>query len=220
MVSVREVNKQLKSSGYYYRFWMRKEIRELSKVLDEDETIKQCVNGYYQGGLALLAATDRRLLLIDYKPMYLTLEIIWYDKIGQIDYSHRLLNASICISTPNKELNFTSYNTQHLRQALLYTQVKIAENGKPEDGKEEAKQTNISFRGQRSSEAIAGLASPTNYRSEPEYDVLPAQMSTPQPYSRRPQHLSASSASLKASGNRLPYSRRRYFAPQESEPLA
>jgi hypothetical protein len=218
MVSVREVNKQLKSTGYNYRVWMRKEIRELSKVLDEGEAIKQCVNGFYQGGLALLAATDRRLILIDCKPMYLTLEVIWYDKIGQIDYNHRLLNASICVSTPNKELNFTSYNTQHLRQALLYTQEMVAELGRPEGSESQQTPSNISFRGQADAKSrqalspiIAAPRQTPDRRIEYDTSELPTQS---------PHHLPVEGSTFRVSSARLPFSRRRYFSPQESEPLA
>ena len=156
MIGLRECNKQLKQIGYNFRFWMRSEIRELSRVLDEEEVIKQCVNGHYSGGFAVLAATNQRLLLIDRKPMFLTLEVIWYDKIGQIDYNHRLLNATIIISTPNKELMFTSYNSLHLRQVLLYSQEKMAEHNKSSDiDSERLSQSNWRYQGQALRNPIA-----------------------------------------------------------------
>lgn len=127
MVSNKEVENQLKKLGVSFRYWGRNEIKELRRVLTEGETIKQCVNGHYEGGFAMLVATDQRLLLIDRKPMYLTIEAIWYDKIGQIDFYHRLLNAQICISTPNKELKFTTWNNASLHDLLTYSQEKMAE---------------------------------------------------------------------------------------------
>ncbi|HUD06173.1 MAG TPA: PH domain-containing protein [Candidatus Saccharimonadales bacterium] len=126
MTSQQAVDDQLKKIGADFRFWGRNEIKELSMILAEEEVINQCVNGHYQGGFAMLAATDRRLILVDRKPMFLTIEVIWYDKIGQIDFNHRLLNATLCISTPNKDLNFTSWNSSRLRAILLYSQHKMA----------------------------------------------------------------------------------------------
>ena len=127
MVSAQVVQDQLKEIGYSFRYWGRNEIKELRRVLTEGENIKHCVNGHYQGGFAMLVATSYRLLLIDSKPMYLTIEAIWYDKIGQIDFNHRLLSATICISTPNKELEFTTWNNSRLHHILTYSQEKMAE---------------------------------------------------------------------------------------------
>lgn len=137
MVTAKMVEDQLRKIGFDWRFWGRNEVKELHKVLTEDEVIKQCVNGHYSGGYALLVATNQRLILVDHKPMFLTMEVIWYDKIGQIDYNHRLLNATICVSTPNKELNFTTWNSGTLRKILQYSQEKMVEA-------KEGEQVNIS----------------------------------------------------------------------------
>ena len=127
MVSVQSVEEQLKRLGCNFRFWGRAEIKELSVVLMPGEAIAQCTNGHYEGGFALLAATDRRLLLIDRKPMYLTLEAISYDMIAEIDFSHRLMNATVRIFTFNKALVFTSWNHARLRTILTYTQNRVAD---------------------------------------------------------------------------------------------
>ena len=125
MVSILNVEEQLRKIGFRSHGWGKGEIRELSKVLSDDEIILQCVNGYYQNGFAMLVATNQRLVLVDSKPMFLTLEAIWYDKIGQLDYNHRLLNSTICISSPNKDLQFTSMNQPRLRQILAYAQERM-----------------------------------------------------------------------------------------------
>jgi hypothetical protein len=212
MISLREVHKQLKQIGYRFNFWMRREVAELSEVLDEDETIKQCVNGYYRGGFALLAATNQRLILIDRKPMFLTLEVLWYDKIGQVDYNHRLLNATICVATPNKDLTFTSYNHSHLRQMLLYTQQRMAEANKPEDQSEPEEHQNMNYQGLPEPTAkMAGESAMVQTGStmqEAEAQTEPQQhLPIPDLADKKPSAYAA----------RLPYSRRRYFARQPQE---
>ena len=127
MVTTQSIEEQLTKIGFDFRFWGRSEVKELNHVLADDETIQQCVNGHYQGGFAMLVATNRRLLLIDHKPMFLTIEAIWYDKIGQVDYNHRLMNATLCITGYNKDLNFTSWNHARLREILLYSQEMMIE---------------------------------------------------------------------------------------------
>jgi hypothetical protein len=125
MVSILKIEEQLHEIGFRVHGWGRGEVKELCKILTDDEVILQCANGYYQNGFAMLLATNQRLLLVDQKPMFLTLEAIWYDKIGQIDYNHRLLNATLNISSPNKDINFTSMNQIRLRQILAYAQERM-----------------------------------------------------------------------------------------------
>jgi hypothetical protein len=127
MVSLQSVEEQLKRLGCNFKFWGRAEIKELSVVLMPDEVIAQCTNGHYEGGFALLAATDRRLLLIDRKPMFLTLEAISYDMISELDFSHRLLDSTIRIFTFNKSLVFTTWNHKRLRTILTYSQHRMAD---------------------------------------------------------------------------------------------
>lgn len=127
MIDLQTVDAQLKAVGYNYHFFGRPEIIELAKVLMPDETIAQAVNGSYEGGFALLCVTDQRLLLIDKKPFFLTFEDIRYDMIAEIDYNYRLLNGSVRIFTPNKELSFSSWNQSQLRCLIEYLQSRVME---------------------------------------------------------------------------------------------
>src|SRR5689334_18716046 len=103
MITLANVEEQLKKVGCNFRFWGRPEIRELANILMQDEIIAACVNGRYEGGFALLCVTNHRLLLIDRKPMFLSMEDIRFDMIAEIDYSARLLDASVHIITPNRK---------------------------------------------------------------------------------------------------------------------
>lgn len=127
MVSLDQVEQQLKRIGCNFRFWGRPEIKELRNILVEGETIAQCVNGRYEGGFALLCVTDHRLLLIDKKPMFLTLEDVRFDMIAEIDYNSRLLEGTVVLMTPNRKLVFTSWNQDRLRALLNYVQQRITE---------------------------------------------------------------------------------------------
>jgi hypothetical protein len=127
MVTIKEVENQLKKADCPVRLWGRAEMRELSNILMPGETIAQAVNGYYEGGFAMICVTDRRLLLIDRKPMFLTLEDIRFEMISEIDYHYRLLNATVRIMTPNQTLVFTSWNQARLRKLASYAQNQIME---------------------------------------------------------------------------------------------
>lgn len=129
MVSRKSVENQLNRIGCNFRFWGRGEIRELSKLLLEGETIAQCVNGRYEGGFAMLCATDCRVLLIDHKPLqFLTIEDIRYDMVTQFNFSYRLIDATIHVYTNSTQaLEFSSWNKLRLHKLLRYAQQRVME---------------------------------------------------------------------------------------------
>lgn len=127
MVSAKSVEEQLKKL-HFNRGWNGPEIAELATILLPDEEIFECVNGWYEGGFALLCATNVRVLLIDKKPFkFLNVEDVRFDTINQIDYFHRMFNASICISAGLKKLLFRSYNQPRLRKLITHVQHRMAE---------------------------------------------------------------------------------------------
>ncbi len=128
MVSQESVEKQLKKIKYNIHGWGRTEAQELKNILLEGEEIYEVVNGIYEGGFAMLMASDVRLLLVDKKPMnYLTVEDMRFDMINELDYSHRLLGAHISISAGAKNLKFTSLNQPRLRKLIGHVQHCMAE---------------------------------------------------------------------------------------------
>jgi len=129
VVSKESVESQLVKLGFNFHSWVnRAEIRELPNILLPEEEIYECVNGYYEGGFALLVATNVRVLLIDKKPLnFLTVEDLRFDMINQMDYSHRMMGAQISISVGSKNLRFRSYNQARLRKLINHVQHCIAE---------------------------------------------------------------------------------------------
>lgn len=130
MVDAKTIQKQLKKLKFGGSLWNQAELRELPKIIHEGEEISECVNGFYEGGVALLVATEMRVLLIDKKPLnFLTVEDLRFDMINEIDYSHRLMGAAITISTGSKTLRFTSLNQTRLRHLISLVQEHMS-NGK------------------------------------------------------------------------------------------
>lgn len=133
MVDIRTIEEQLKEIGCNFRFFGRPEIKELAKILLPDERIIQCTNGYYDAGIALLCLTDHRILLIDKKPMFLTIEDVRFDMISEIDFSHRLFNATLRIHSTNTSLFFTSWNRTRLRKLANNLQHYVAKIRRQQD---------------------------------------------------------------------------------------
>jgi hypothetical protein len=148
MISKKIILQQLKKIDFSPHGWNRSEVAELHQIILPDETIYECVNGTYEGGFALLVATDIRLLLVDKKPLnFLKVEDLRFDMINEIDYNHRMMGATINVTTGSKSLNFRSYNKERLRKLIGHVQHCMAQNKKQqsnhaEDQKQHLEQIN------------------------------------------------------------------------------
>jgi hypothetical protein len=128
MVHISVIEARLAKLEFKASYWFKPEIRELQHILQDDEQIINCVTGRYFGGFALLVATDRRLLLIDKKIPYLSIEDIRYDMISEINYNSQMFDSSIVIYTINKQHKFSSWkHKHHLRNLTTYAQQKVME---------------------------------------------------------------------------------------------
>jgi len=125
MIHQDEVKRQLAEIGANSLLWGRGELRELPKVLFEGERLHHVLNGRYEGGFAVLCATSCRVLLIDKKPFYLTLEDTRYEMISDVQFNHRLIDASIWIGTVHKRLTFMAYNHTKLRNLTQFIQEQV-----------------------------------------------------------------------------------------------
>lgn len=178
MVTQRLIDEQLNAIGCNYRWWGRAEIRELAKILLPEETIAQCVNGHYEGGFAMLCVTDHRVLLIDRKPMFLTLEDIRFDMISEIDFSSRLMDSTLHVITPTHKLSFTAWNQTRLRRLVDYTQQRVMEIRQHfmlqqlQAAQGYAQSTNAPLVGGLAAQTNANMASPFNLPMNP-YTKMP-----------------------------------------------
>ncbi len=129
MVTREYVQQQLKLIGYKVGFFNKAEVNELVNILMPNENIYECVNGYYEGGYALLVVTNDRLLLIDKKPLqFLTIEDVRFTQISQIFYNNRLIGAFMSIFFLGvKNLRFNSLNKTRLRNLVIQVQNLISQ---------------------------------------------------------------------------------------------
>lgn len=127
MIDLFKVDRQLAKVGLKNKFFGRPEVRELCHILTPNEVIRHAVMGHYDGGFALIVATDHRVLLVDKKVWFLTMEDIRYDMVAEVDFCSRLLDATISIVTFNKTLVFNSWHKLSLRQLAKFVQQRVTE---------------------------------------------------------------------------------------------
>jgi HD-GYP domain-containing protein (c-di-GMP phosphodiesterase class II) len=127
MVDKRTIKMQLATIDADLPFWVAAEVNQLTKIIVPNETIQHAINGRYEGGIALLCATNLRLLIIDKKPLFLAVEDIRYDMIAEVNFTHQLFDSSIHLSSFSKELWFSSYRKRQLREFTDFIQHKLSE---------------------------------------------------------------------------------------------
>lgn len=98
MPSLEEIKKQVGSLDGASRLLAFKEIKELPKILWEDERIEQLIQGMYNNGNGLLVATNKRLIFVDKGMIFgLKVEDFPYDKITSLQYETGILMGEITI---------------------------------------------------------------------------------------------------------------------------
>ncbi|MFO0920832.1 MAG: PH domain-containing protein [Candidatus Saccharimonadales bacterium] len=127
MVDPKIIKVQLAAINADLPFWVNAEVRELSRLIVPSEIIRHVLNGRYQGGSAILCATDLRLLIVDKKPMFLAVEDVRYDMIAEVNFTHQLLEASIHLAAFNKDFSFTSYRKRQLHDVTEFIQHKLSD---------------------------------------------------------------------------------------------
>jgi hypothetical protein len=128
MVHPSVIESRLGELGFRASRWFRAEIHELQHILMDDEKIISLACGRYFGSFALLVATDQRLLLIDKRVFFMTIEDTRYDMISEIDYNSQAYNATVTVYTMNKTHKFTSVKyKRELRELTTYVQRRVWE---------------------------------------------------------------------------------------------
>lgn len=115
MVTPATIQSQLTRLNLRFRWFGRAESRELCKIISPGEILLACVHGYYNGGAGLLVATDKRVILLDKRPLYLNLEEMRYQSIRGVEYRPGFLQATIDINTGSKRLVFRSASDAQLK---------------------------------------------------------------------------------------------------------
>ena len=127
MVSTEVVKRQINNLAGSIPFWYNPELRELPKIMREGEILQNIVFGRYEGGTALLCATNFRVLLVDKKPMFLTVEDIRYDMVAEVDFAHYFLGATMHLRSFSKDLKFKSFRQIELRKFTSHIQDRVME---------------------------------------------------------------------------------------------
>jgi hypothetical protein len=100
------IQKELAIAGVPKRILRSSEARALSTILNIDEEVHACVQGFYSEGLGLVVATNARLLIINKSFLWTRVEDESYAMINSVLYKRGLLFGKLHLSTRSRRYTF------------------------------------------------------------------------------------------------------------------
>jgi hypothetical protein len=100
------IRRELRNAGLTSFGMLRFSCRHLPEIIHEDEHIEAAAYGRYRegGGLlnfseGILVATSHRIIFLDHKPGYTTLDEVGYDLVAGIKYSTAGMFSAVTVHT-------------------------------------------------------------------------------------------------------------------------
>lgn len=86
--------------------------RYLHTVIHQSEHIGGVVYGKHKDGMAMLVATDKRVIFIDKKPMFVNLEEIKYDVVSGVSMGKSGFSSEVILHTRIKDFALKTINNK------------------------------------------------------------------------------------------------------------
>lgn len=125
MKTLHGVKSQLAAIGFKPSLLSDSAVRQLPGILDESENIEQAVHGRYEGGYALLVATNRRMLFLDKKIMSFRVEDYAYYTISEIEYRNSPFMGHLVIHCRSNTIHIQSAQQRKLRMFARHLESRL-----------------------------------------------------------------------------------------------
>ncbi len=125
MANTLEVRKQLHLAGFRNNYWGWSAIKQLPMILESDEMIERVVTGMYADGHAVVLATNKRILILDKKPMSFRAEDIHYEMVSEVEHYIGPMAAKLRIHCLSKSFEFTSLKADTVRMFAIHVDKKV-----------------------------------------------------------------------------------------------
>ncbi len=124
------VKKELLRAGITRYGLLKMEAKYLPKVIHEDESIGGVVYGRYKNGSGMLIATNKRVIFLDRKPLFVTNEEVTYDVVSGLELDVRGMLSSITLHTRVKDFVLLYVNQTCATQFKAFVeQIRLEKNG-------------------------------------------------------------------------------------------
>ena len=109
------VIEELKLLGASFYGQTMMEARYLPSVIHPDEHLEGVVYGWQSVGIVMMVATDRRVLFIDKKPLYVRDDEISYASVRGVSHAHKILLTTVVLHTQVDDFVINTFNQKSVR---------------------------------------------------------------------------------------------------------
>ena len=95
----------------------------LVTIIRSDEHIMAAVYGKYSKGRGVLVATDKRVLFLDKKPLFLHHDEISFDVISGVTYTNVLFSGTVTLHTRLGDYSLRTFNRRAASKFMNYIDV-------------------------------------------------------------------------------------------------
>lgn len=106
----KRIRRQLRSLGATHYDLRTMESRYLPHIIHPDEYIQGVVFGWVHKDAVMLVATDRRVIYLDKKPLFVNEDEITYHVVSGVKYSAAGIGATVTLHTRIKDYVLRTFN--------------------------------------------------------------------------------------------------------------
>jgi hypothetical protein len=122
------IKQELRELGVSRYGLLKLESRFLPRIIHKGEHIMGVVYGSHQEGSVMIVATDRRIIVLDKKPLFVNEDEISYVVVGGVSFSHAGLGTTVTLHTRTKDYTVQTLNQQCARGFVEYIERRCLEH--------------------------------------------------------------------------------------------
>lgn len=128
LIHKHRVRQELKEAGISLFAELQPESSYLPRVIHPQEHIQGAVFGRSQVGLVMLVATDRRIIFLDKKPLFVTEDEINYDEVSGVSQGSTILGTTVILHTRLGDYTIRTRNQTSARRFVNFIEDRCLES--------------------------------------------------------------------------------------------
>lgn len=106
------------------------EARYLPSIIHANEQIGAVLYGFCEGSFSMLVATDRRIIFLDKKPLFVVEDEIDYHVISGVSYGRAGFGSTVVLHTRIKDFAIRTFNDRCAKSFVTYIESRSLEHVK------------------------------------------------------------------------------------------
>ncbi len=101
--------------------------RYLPYIIHDDEHIKAAVFGYQEAGFVMLVATDKRVIFLDKKPLFVNQDEVTFDVVSGVKLNETIIGTTLKLHTRVKDYKLFTFNEDSAEHFMHYIETHCLE---------------------------------------------------------------------------------------------